>query len=118
VRLVTVGDAKTLAAKREGWMAYFMKMGVTPERILARIGKPSVVDIGLDELEVFIGLETSLRAKLITPDEAFPALDHTADKSRDLEAKLGVAPRAPKSSPKAPPVVLDMPEPEPAREEG
>jgi hypothetical protein len=109
IREVAVGNAKTLSSRREEVVARLQKIGVPIERIFARVGKASIEDIGLDELEILIGLGTSVKNGTQALDEAFPAVDHTADKSRDLEAKLGVAPRAPKSAPKAAPVVLEMP---------
>lgn len=116
VRNVAVGSQKTLGENRSQWIAFFMKMGIAKDRILARVDKPSVEDVGLEELEVLVGLASNIRSKQMTPDDAFPAVDQTQSKSRDLEAALGVAPKAPpakKSEPKPQPVTLAMQEVDP-----
>src|SRR6185369_6821226 len=54
-REVAVGTASTLAARRQTVMERLVKMGAMPDRILAKIGKPSVDDITLDDIAVLIG---------------------------------------------------------------
>ena len=112
VREVAVGNAKTLSTRREEVIARLQKIGVPHDRILARVEAKSLVDIDLERLEILIGLGTSIKNKEQSIDDAFPSVDHTADKSRDLEAKLGVKVAAPKSAPRSAPVVLEMPKPE------
>lgn len=100
-----VGDAKTLVERRSEAVGRLQRGGIALDRILARVEKPSVEDIGLGELETLVGLISSLRAKEITPDEAFPEVDKTPEKAADLTSKiLGNKARAPKAAP---------PEPEP-----
>jgi hypothetical protein len=96
-RRVAIGDAKTLVNKRADMVAYFSKMGVTTDRLLAAINKPSVEDIGLDELGLLKGMATAIKDGDTTVDQAFPdpkaALKpetHAAGSAADkLAAKLG-----------------------------
>lgn len=91
VREVAVGNAVTLAARRAEVVQRIQKMGVPIERIFARVGKKAIEDVGLDELEVLIGLGTSIKNKESGIDDAFPAVDHTASKAKELEAALGAS---------------------------
>jgi hypothetical protein len=72
-RQVAIGDAKTLASKRAEMVAYFGKMGVTPERVFAAVTKKNIEDIGLDDLVLLKGLATAIKEGDTTVDEAFPA---------------------------------------------
>ena len=65
-----------------------VKLGVTPDRIFAAVDKKAIEDVGLEELEVLIGLGTSVKNKERSIDEAFPAPDKTADDSKALEDEL------------------------------
>ena len=73
VRLVAVGDAKTLGARRVEILGRLGKIGVTTDRVLARLGKAGSDDIGLDDLEVLIGLGTAIKNNELPIDDAFPA---------------------------------------------
>lgn len=77
-RKVAIGDAKTLGSRRASMIEYFGKMGVEPKRILWLLEKKSVEDIGLDELQVLVGLATAIKDGDTTVDEAFPAKDPNA----------------------------------------
>lgn len=72
VRKVAVGDAQTLAARRQAIIDRLGKLGVTNDRVLARLGKTGVEDIGLEELEVLIGLGTAIKNGEQGIDDAFP----------------------------------------------
>ena len=80
-RKVAVGDASTLSAKRATVMDRLIKMGAMKERILLRVGKPSVEDINLDDMEMLIGIGTAIKNGEIRADEAFPALTATPERS-------------------------------------
>ena len=88
VRSVAVGDAKTLNARRKELVERLQKIGVPLERIFPRVGAKGIEDIDLDKLEQLIGLGTAIHTKGMSIDEAFPPLDDTAQKARDLEAEL------------------------------
>lgn len=72
VKLVAVGDAKTLSTRRAEILGRLNKMGVPNDRILARLGKQGVDDVGLEELETLIGLGTAIKNNELPIDEAFP----------------------------------------------
>ena len=71
-RRVSIGDVKTLATRRADMMAYFLKMGVSEDRVCAAVLKPGVEDIGLPELGLLRGLATALRDNETTVENAFP----------------------------------------------
>ncbi len=77
-RRVAIGDAKTLASRRAGMIDYFGKMGVEQKRILWLLEKPSIEDIGLDDMQVLVGLATAIKDGDTTVDEAFPNRDPKA----------------------------------------
>lgn len=68
---VATGGGKPLQERRELVIAPFAKLGVDVARILSRIERASIDDIGLEDLEVLAGLYT--RLKQGDPvDELFP----------------------------------------------
>jgi hypothetical protein len=73
-RAVAVGDATTLAARRAEVIARLGKLGVPPERVMARLGVKGAEDIGLEQLETLIGLGTAVKTGEQSLDEAFPPL--------------------------------------------
>ncbi|MDQ5979146.1 MAG: hypothetical protein QG602_2120, partial [Verrucomicrobiota bacterium] len=95
-RKVAVGDEKTLSARREAMMAYFIKLGLTEARVLASIGVAGVQDITLDKLAILRGYATSLKTGEANIDTVFPdpAANGNAPRSasailKDLAAKNG-----------------------------
>lgn len=118
-RKVAVGTVETLANKRAAMLGYFQKLGVTEAMILAKLEKPGVEDIGLDELAVLKGVATSIKEGEITPEAAF-AMEKEQPRSavEAVKAGLGVpapatpATEAPLSAPETPapaPVHADAP---------
>jgi hypothetical protein len=73
-RRVAVGDHTTLVDKRSRLMTRLMKLGLTMERVLARVGCKGLEDVGLDQMEILIGLGTAIKESEISPDDAFPAV--------------------------------------------
>lgn len=118
VRKAAVGDVQTLSDRRGKVMAALGKMGITPDRILARVGKPSVEDLGLDELELLIGLGTAIKQGETSPDDAFPPVRPAADADVvSLEDKIKAEAKAKdtaKETAAAAPAA--EPKPEPAKE--
>lgn len=88
VREVAVGDAKTLASKRAEVVSRLQKIGVPIERVYARVEAKGIEDVGLEELEVLIGLGTAIKNGELEIDDAFPVPDDTAQKAKALEASL------------------------------
>lgn len=68
---VAIGDAKTLADRRVSAVERFAKMGVRKEQILALLGKGSVEDIDLNDLETLLGVYTAIKEGETTIDDAF-----------------------------------------------
>jgi hypothetical protein len=69
---VVRGDEKTLAVRRVDALRAFTAMGASEARVLARLGRASVEEIGLDDLVTLRGLRTSIKEKHATIDEVFP----------------------------------------------
>ncbi len=69
---VAVGEASTLAARRAEVFDKLVKMGAMPDRILARIGKAALEDIGIGELQVLIGYGTAIHSGAEKVDDIFP----------------------------------------------
>lgn len=72
-RLVAVGDLGTLQQRRDKALAWFAHKGVTAEQVLAKLGKDGIEDVGLDELEVLVGISTGLRDGSLSVDGVFGA---------------------------------------------
>ena len=89
VREVAVGNARTLASKREDVVARLQKIGVPRERIFARVGKNGIEDIGLEELEILIGLGTAIKNGDVSIDDAFPPVEGSTVKTVEAHAEEG-----------------------------
>lgn len=72
---VAKGDAKTLSSRRSDVIDKLKVLGVSLERVLARLGKGGVSDIGVDDLPLLIGLGTSIKSGEANIDDVFPAPD-------------------------------------------
>lgn len=72
-RQTAVGDAKTLAARRDEILSRLGKAGVTPERVFARLDVKGSDDVTLEHLETLIGIGTAVKGGELTLDAAFPA---------------------------------------------
>ena len=126
VKEVAVGNASTLATRRAEVVARLGKMGVPFERIFARLGKTSIEDVTVEDVETLIGLGTAVKGGDVSIDAAFPPVVSapvpgapTAAGATDLETKLRAANGAPpKDKPSSPsPVVqtVTAPTPEPPK---
>lgn len=71
-REVAVGTAETLVNKRAAMLAYFLKMGVTNERVFAVLGIKGIEDVTLEHMGTLRGLATAIKDGDTTVDEAFP----------------------------------------------
>ena len=76
-KAVAIGTATTLAVKREKMVKRLNAMGVTTPQILAKLGRTSVENMGLDDLETLIGLGTAIKDGDSTIEEAFFVADKT-----------------------------------------
>jgi len=88
-REVAIGDAQTLSSRRQKMVEYFGKMGVSPEKVSARVGKASIEDVTVDDLAVLIGLSTAIKEGDTNVDEAFPTVEQaTVDNGKTRSEKL------------------------------
>lgn len=71
-RRVAVGNAQTLANRRAAVLERLQKIGVPTDRVLAKLDKRGVEDIGLEDLEVLIGLGTAIKNGEANIDALFP----------------------------------------------
>jgi len=69
---VAVGDAQTLDARRSALLDRLQKIGVPIERVLSKLGKAGIEDIGLEDVEVLIGLGTAIKNGEAQIDDLFP----------------------------------------------
>ena len=72
VKEVAVGNAQTLTSRRAAVLERLQKIGVPLDRVLAKLEKKGIDDIGLEELEVLIGLGTAVKNGEASIDEIFP----------------------------------------------
>lgn len=70
---VAVGDVSTLVDRRAKVLDRLALLGVDQARVLARLEKTGVDDIGLSELEFLIAEGTAIKQGERSIDEAFPA---------------------------------------------
>lgn len=117
-RLVAVGDAKTLGSRRESVVANFGKLGVVKEHVLAKVGRVTVEDITLDDLEVLIGIGTAIRQGS-SIEEHFPSAASGVTPgapvdTKGLEEKLRA--QGTKGKPPAPPTAPTPAKPVPAND--
>lgn len=71
-KLVAVGNAQTLTSRRDQVLERLTKIGVDTPRVLAKLDKRGVEDIGLEDLEQLIGLGTAIKNGEVRLDEVFP----------------------------------------------
>jgi hypothetical protein len=71
-RLVAMGDIKTLAARRESAVQYFVKAGVLAERIWAALDVRGIEDVTLEHLLTLQGFRTAIKDSAATLDDCFP----------------------------------------------
>ena len=71
-RLVAMGEAKTLGARRGSMMDYFAKYGLTEERVLHALGKAGIDDVDGEDLLKLRGFANSIKDGELDLDAAFP----------------------------------------------
>lgn len=69
---VAIGDARTLTDRRNKSIETFAKMGIPAARVLAKLEKKTVDEIGLEDIETMIGLYNAIKDGDTSLDEAFP----------------------------------------------
>jgi len=68
---VAVGDAKRIADRRDGAIAFFKKLGIDQAQILKKLNRERVADIDAEDVATLIGLWQAIKDKEITVDAAF-----------------------------------------------
>ncbi|RPJ55939.1 MAG: hypothetical protein EHM12_11265 [Dehalococcoidia bacterium] len=58
---VVSGDIKTISSRRDTMVKEFDKIGVDKEALLKYVNKSALVDIGLSEIEILIGVFTAIK---------------------------------------------------------
>lgn len=71
-RAVAVGEQKTIGTRRDAMVGHFTKLGVTTDKLLGLVGKPSVDDLDGEDLLILRGLANALKDGTTTIDAAFP----------------------------------------------
>lgn len=71
-RKVAVGSQRPLADLRQESLQYFAKLGIEQDRVLAFVGKPSLEDVGVEDLVTLRGVATAIKEGTTSIDEAFP----------------------------------------------
>jgi hypothetical protein len=71
-KAVALGDASTLAARRDACMGWISKLGIETKRVFTALGILGPEEIGLEELATLTGLKTAIKDGEVTVDEAFP----------------------------------------------
>lgn len=109
---VAIGDAKTLSDRRLAAIDKFAKIGVTKDRILAKLERKAVEDITLQDLETLLGLFNAIKDQQTNIDEAFAPSTEATKPNFDPKAKAaqltGAAkPIASKPEPETPRKALD-----------
>jgi len=70
-REVAVGTSETLGARRVKMLGYFLKMGVTNDRVFAVLGVKGIEDVSLEHIATLKGLATAIKDGDTSVDEAF-----------------------------------------------
>lgn len=73
-KLCAIGDIKTIADRRQKMVDHFGKVGIVKERIFAAVGVKAIDEIGVEQLETLIGINTAVRNNEINIDVAFPEI--------------------------------------------
>ena len=73
-RAVALGDASTLASRRDAVMGWISKLGIDAQRVFAALGIIGPDEIGMEQLATLTGLKTAIKDGEVTVDEAFPKL--------------------------------------------
>lgn len=84
-RKAAIGDVKTLATKRSEMIAYFGKMGVTPDLVITAVDVVGIEDIGIDELVELKGIATALKEGDTTVEQAFPKVSKVEPEKKGTE---------------------------------
>jgi hypothetical protein len=71
-KAVALGDASTLASRRDAVLGWIGKLGIDISRVFAALSIIGPDEIGLEQLATLTGLRTAIKDGEVTVDEAFP----------------------------------------------
>lgn len=74
-RKVAVGDVRSIQTTRQNVFAEYARIGVTQTQILRMLGKESMESVDLENLELLIGLGTSIKDGIISIEDAFTSAE-------------------------------------------
>ena len=84
------GDQKSLGERRQAMFGYFKKLGVNEEKVLAKIGRPSVAAVDLDDLVRLKGYATAIKEGDMSLDETFNPPPGSVPQARTAESISGM----------------------------
>lgn len=108
-RNFAIGDAKTLAARRDKAIGIFQKMGVSLEQVLKTLGRDWIDDIVLEDIAVLTGIYTAIKDGETTIDTAFPPIVAVAKPS--FLTDIGEPKNPEKTAPTSEPDFIDPKDP-------
>lgn len=90
-RDVAIGKGESMDSRRSRAMEGLKKFGLTEERVLATINKPSAKDMDVDDLATLYALVQSVKNGDKTLEEAFPEPESTPDAEPKKPSSKGAA---------------------------
>jgi hypothetical protein len=109
-RQVAIGDSTTLEARRDNALAKLQKVGASEQMVLAKLERPSVAQITVDDLMILFGAFHAIKEGDATVEELF-YVKNEADDSKavstagvaDLKEKLAATTSRKKTNGDPPP---------------
>jgi hypothetical protein len=83
-----IGEGLTLPQQRDEAFATLLKMGIVEDRVLGKLGRGSLQDVKLGDVELLIGLTTAIREGGERADDVFPSLKGQKPGGPSLEDEL------------------------------
>lgn len=71
-RRVAIGDATTIAKRRQNVVTWIERLGIAKERVWSALAIKGEDDLGIDQLTTLIGLKTAIKDGEVSVDDAFP----------------------------------------------
>lgn len=81
---MAIGTAETLGKRRHEMIVHYQKMGVHAALVLQSIGRESIDDVTLKDLETLVGVANAIKGGDMSIDEAFPGVSDTKEKPKSL----------------------------------
>jgi hypothetical protein len=82
-----VGDLNSLADRRIKAISFFEKAGIPRDKILKSLGKSTIEDIDMSDVEAMIGIHSAIKDGTLQVENAFPTLEE-GNSLGDLNDKL------------------------------